>query len=422
MKPEIKERIEMINRGEVPEGYKKNKTLIIPYDWEIKKIKLLSNVLRGASPRPISLPKWFKENSNIGWVRISDVSKAKKKLEKTEQYLSEEGVKKSRFIKKNNLIMSICATVGKPIITNFDVCIHDGFVVFEDIKVDKEFFYYALTKIENKWVKYGQTGSQMNLNTNIVGNENIVMPNFYEEQQKIATILSTWDKAIELKEKLIEKKKEQKKGLMQKLLTGKVRLPGFEGEWEEVKLGDLLNNKTEKSKINNQYPVLSCTKDGVISQKDCFNKQIASKNNIGYKILRKRELVLSTMNLWLGSIDISKYEIGIVSPSYKIYEVNYKLVGENFFRNLLRSEYMIFKYNSISQKGASVVRRNLNIKDFESLFVKIPSEKIEMDKIDKLIGLFSREIDLLEKELETLKLQKKCLMQLLLTGIVRVKC
>src|SRR5690606_620122 len=59
------------------------------------------------------------------------------------------------------------------------------------------------------------------------------------EQKKIAAILATWDKAIELKEKLIEQKKEQKKGLMQKLLTGEVRLPGFEGEWKKVRLGNI---------------------------------------------------------------------------------------------------------------------------------------------------------------------------------------
>src|SRR5690606_109846 len=71
------------------------------------------------------------------------------------------------------------------------------------------------------------------------------------EQQKIADILSTWDKAIELKEKLIEQKKEQKKGLMQRLLTGKVRLPGFEGEWKKVRLGSIgsaYNGLTGKNK------------------------------------------------------------------------------------------------------------------------------------------------------------------------------
>lgn len=81
---------------------------------------------------------------------------------------------------------------------------------------------------------------------------------------------------------------------------------------------------------------------------------------------------------------------------------------------------MIQRYESISQKGASVVRRNLNIADFENLPILIPIEKSEIDAIDNLVGLAMKEIELLENDLENTKLQKKGLMQLLLTGIVRV--
>src|SRR5690606_13526420 len=161
--------------------------------WRIRKIKEISEVLRGASPRPISDPKWFSSESNIGWVRISDVTKSKKILRKTEQYVSKEGMRKSRLVKKDNIIMSIAATVGKPIYTGFDVCIHDGFVVFNNLKVNKEYFYYLLESKEKQWGKYGQTGSQMNLNSSIVGNETVLIPDDELEQQKIAKILSTWD-------------------------------------------------------------------------------------------------------------------------------------------------------------------------------------------------------------------------------------
>ena len=193
-------------------------------EWEIKKIKKLSKVYRGASPRPINDPKWFDQNSKIGWVRISDVTKSKKILYHTEQYLSKEGVRKSKLVEKDNIIMSICATVGKPIVTGFNVCIHDGFVVFEDLQLNKDYFYYALLKLENHWGKYGQKGSQMNLNTDIVGNEKIMYPKDKVEQEVIAEILINVDKVIELLEVELESIKQQKKGLMQLLLTGKVRV------------------------------------------------------------------------------------------------------------------------------------------------------------------------------------------------------
>ena len=193
-------------------------------EWKNEKIKNISNVFRGASPRPISDPKWFDEQSEIGWVRISDVTKSNKVLHQTEQYLSDEGVKKSRLVKKNSIIMSICATVGKPVITGFDVCIHDGFVVFEDVQINKDYFYFALLRKENHWEKYGQTGSQMNLNTDIVGSEKILFPGDPFEQQAIANILITADREINLLESELEFIRNQKKGLMQLLLTGKVRV------------------------------------------------------------------------------------------------------------------------------------------------------------------------------------------------------
>ena len=193
-------------------------------EWEVKRLGEISSILRGASPRPISDSKWFDENSEVGWVRISDVTKANKVLTETEQYLSPEGIAKSRKAKKDNIIMSICATVGKPIYTGFDVCIHDGFVVFDKLSVDKEFFYYILLQKEKSWKKYGQTGSQMNLNTDIVGNEKVNIPPLFEEQKAIAQVLSTADKEIELLEEELEQLKLQKKGLMQLLLTGIIRV------------------------------------------------------------------------------------------------------------------------------------------------------------------------------------------------------
>lgn len=112
------------------------------HEWGAKKLGEVADIKRGASPRPISNPEWFDENSEVGWVRISDVTKSKKYLEKTEQYLSDEGISRSRLVQRDNMIMSICATIGKPIYTKFDVCIHDGFVVFENLKMDKEYLYW----------------------------------------------------------------------------------------------------------------------------------------------------------------------------------------------------------------------------------------------------------------------------------------
>ena len=187
-------------------------------DWEVKLLDDVATIKRGASPRPIADPKWFDSDSNIGWVRISDVTKSNKYLEKTTQYLTAEGVNKSRLVKTGSMIMSICATIGKPIYTKFEVCIHDGFVVFENLQADKEFLYYYLDKIQLHWYKYGQPGSQVNLNSTIVANETMPYP-CLAEQQKIANFLSSIDNKIESTSQQITKTQTFKKGLLQKMFV-----------------------------------------------------------------------------------------------------------------------------------------------------------------------------------------------------------
>ena len=124
-------------------GYKQTEVGEIPEDWECKTINEVARVTRGASPRPIDSPIWFDLNSNIGWVRISDVTKSNIFLTETTQKLSTLGIGTVAPVKKGNLIMSICATVGRPMITQIDVCIHDGFVVLDSLKVNQRFLYYS---------------------------------------------------------------------------------------------------------------------------------------------------------------------------------------------------------------------------------------------------------------------------------------
>ncbi len=207
-----------------PKGYKQSELGEIPEDWNCVKMGGLARIQRGASPRPIDSPIWFDRNSSVGWLRISDVSKTRKYLTVTKQSLSELGISNSRFVPQNNLVMSICATVGKPIITRKDLCIHDGFVVFNGLSVDQGFMYYILVGLEDEWGKQGQTGSQMNLNTDLINGTYVAIPEKLEEQTTIATILSDMDEDIQALEQRLGKTRQIKQGMMQQLLTGKTRL------------------------------------------------------------------------------------------------------------------------------------------------------------------------------------------------------
>lgn len=204
-------------------GYKQTEVGVIPEDWDVQLLSSLANVQRGASPRPIDSPVWFDRNSLVGWVRISDVTRSGMYLYETEQKLSPLGIQHSRPVSKSSLIMSICATIGRPIITKIDVCIHDGFVVFDNLKTEQLFMYYILKWIEPSWSKQGQTGSQMNLNTELINSTFVSLPSA-SEQRAIATVLFDMDAEIVALEARRAKTQAIKQGMMQELLTGRTRL------------------------------------------------------------------------------------------------------------------------------------------------------------------------------------------------------
>ncbi len=194
-------------------------------EWQEKSLTELADIQRGASPRPIESPIWYDRGSNVGWVRISDISASDGKyLQTTKDFLSRQGIANSRFLPSGSLIMSICATVGIPVITQIDTCIHDGFVGFTRLReVDQTFLYYKLKYLEPAFKAIGQTGSQSNLNTNLVRAYKIKLPPV-TEQLAISEFLSDMDYEIVALEKQRDKIVLLKQGMMQELLTGRIRL------------------------------------------------------------------------------------------------------------------------------------------------------------------------------------------------------
>ena len=152
----------------------------------------------------------------------------------------------------------------------------------------------------------------------------------------------------------------------------------FNDEWPAVRLCDILTERLEKSKKNNQHEVLSSTIKGIYAQRKYFSKDIASENNVGYKIICLHDIVLSPQNLWMGNINYNnKFDIGIVSPSYKIYKVSPKF-DRNFVASMLKTHRALYNYLLVSEQGASVVRRNLNMEAFEQLTFKIPPYELQI--------------------------------------------
>lgn len=187
-------------------------------DWRLTTLGEIAEIVRGASPRPIQNPKWFDDTSEVGWLRISDVTEQNGRIHRLEQRLSVDGQSKTRVLTKPHLMLSIAATVGKPVINYVSTGVHDGFLIFKNPQFDIEFMFQWLEMFRLKWSKYGQPGSQVNLNSELVRNQILYLPDI-KEQIKIGIFFRQIDEVIELKEQELEALKQTKKGFLQKMFV-----------------------------------------------------------------------------------------------------------------------------------------------------------------------------------------------------------
>ncbi|MCZ2650285.1 restriction endonuclease subunit S [Bacteroides fragilis] len=222
------------------------------------------------------------------------------------------------------------------------------------------------------------------------------------EQQKIAKLLSLLDDRIDTQNKIIEKYESLIKGL------NNILLYGTEGKY--VCLGDILLERLERSRTNNQHEVLSSTVKGIFSQREYFSKDIASENNVGYKIIRLHDVVLSPQNLWMGNINYNdRFDIGIVSPSYKVFSIA-DGYDNQFVAAMLKTYRALYSYMMVSEQGASIVRRNLNMEAFLQLVFKIPSLDKQRE-IGYAISLLKYQLKTANKIIRAYISQKKYLLR-----------
>ena len=267
---------------------------------------------------------------------------------------------------------------------------------------DGRFFSYQLNGVRKYDIaKIAQGVSVVHLYGESIKGLTVSFPS-NKEQQKISTLLSLIDERIATQSKLIEKLESLIKGISNKLFNSKEGMP--------VRLGAVLKERSEKTKVNNQYTVLSSTVNGLFSQREYFSKDIASENNVGYKIIRLHDVVLSPQNLWMGNINYNdKFDIGIVSPSYKIFFISNNF-DKRYVAAMLKTHRALYGYKLISEQGASVVRRNLNLEAFEQLIFKIPTID-KQQEIGKTISLLNSRLETERTLKATYQSQKQYLLR-----------
>jgi len=265
-----------------------------------------------------------------------------------------------------------------------------------------------------KYDKYNTGTAQPKLNKEVCSKIPVLLPPL-PEQRAIAQVLGTIDQAIQTTERLITQKELRKKWLMQQLLTGKIRLKGFIGEWREMYLGDMFTERKETR--CSELPLLSIGQNGVYPQDESIKKDTSNADKSKYKRICSGDIGYNTMRMWQGRSALSELE-GIVSPAYTVVTPN-KNADSIFFAYLFKIPRMtnLFWRNS---QGLVDDTLNCKFKDFRIVKILLPPTKEEQTAIAKVLQTADQEIKLLKTKAEKMREQKNGMMQVLLTGKVRI--
>ncbi|ANZ68716.1 restriction endonuclease subunit S [Secundilactobacillus paracollinoides] len=374
--------------------------------WVQRNLGDLAEIVRGASPRPIQDPKWFDDSSEIGWLRISDVTEQNGRIHHLDQHISEAGQAKTRVLTEPHLLLSIAATVGKPLVNYVKTGVHDGFLIFMNPKFDLEFMFQWLESYRDKWSRYGQPGSQVNLNSDLVKNQSISIPSM-DEQQKLGEFFTSIDNLIAANQRKLDLLKEQKKGYLQKMFpkngakVPELRFAGFADDWEQRKLGEEAQltmgqapNSENYTKNPDDYILVQGNadmKNGRVVPR-VWTTQITKK-------AEKSDLILS-VRAPVGDIGKTDYDV-VLGRGVAAIKGN-----EFIFQQL--GKMKLTGYWTRYSTGSTF--ESINSNDIKDAKIMVPVEE-EQQKIGAFFKQLDDTIVLHQRKLDLLKEQKKGFLQ-----------
>lgn len=383
---------------------------MVPNDWEVKPLSSITKWSSGGTPSKNNPDYWSGE---IPW--ISAASMRGHYFYKSELKITDLAVSNgAKMAPKDSLLLLVR---GSMLWNKIPVGIAARRVSFnQDVKcliphadeLTTEFLLYWFLTYEHRLMNM-VTGTGIGagkLDTTDLQGLDVFLPPL-PEQRKIAKILSIWDKAITTTEKLIETSKQQKKALMQQLLTGKKRLvnpttgKAFEGEWEEVKLGDISyittgSSNREDSSLDAKYTFFDRSEDIRTSSRYLFDSEAVIVAGEGQDFVPKH---------FEGKFDLHQRTYAIMN-------------FENSFGRFLYYYIGYYRHYFLAQAVGSTVK-SLRLPMFQKMPINLPM-MCEQKKIASVLSAADKEIEVLEAKLAHFKQEKKALMQQLLTGKKRV--
>lgn len=376
--------------------------------WGSIAIGDLAQIKRGASPRPIQDPKWFDKNSDIGWLRISDVTEQNGRIKYLEQKISKLGQEKTRVLNTPHLLLSIAATVGKPVVNYVKTGVHDGFLIFENPKFDREFMFQWFDMFRPKWNKYGQPGSQVNLNSDIIRNHKMMIPSL-PEQSAIGSLFRTLDDLIASYKDNLTNYQSLKATMLSKMFPKsgqtipEIRLDGFKEEWEVKKLRKVvqINPKSELPEKFKYIDLESVVGTRINKIREEYKEtaptraqRLAEKGDIFYQTVRPYQ-----KNNYLFKLDDVDY---VFSTGYAQLRPKRTSCDSDFLLTLLQDNKFLSK---VLDRCTGTSYPAINAKDLVEISIVIPKVEEQQaigsyfSNLDNLINSHQEKIS----QLETLK-------------------
>lgn len=427
MTPEIEKRIKAVKAGRVPTGYKKTKVGIVPKEWNVVSFGSISF-------------KTGRKKKKDEYFPVYSINNQKGFCPQSEQFENDGYANTSKdsytLVEKNTFAYNPAriniGSIGllkepeKVIISSLYVCF--GL----NNQCDLKFFeaYFKSYRFNYDVSNYNEGSVRQYLFYDNFAKINVAVPSL-SEQKKIAEILSIQDKVIELKEKLIAEKLKQKHYLTNILFSGKKRLLGKSNkfvntpigempiDWKPTLFSSLFDVKSEHTEDLQKYPLYSLTlENGVTPKTERYERShLVLKENV-YKILYPNHFAYNPMNIRFGAIGLHRRNFSVaVSGYYDTFTCKDPSILI-FMENFLKSKMMLRYYDKVST-GSLIEKKRVHLSQFLEFNLPLPS-KDEIRAISSVLSSADEEISLLQRELEQEKLKKKSLMQLLLTGLVRV--
>lgn len=394
----------------IPQGYKATALGIIPQEWEVMRLGDIVSITSGESPSLYHL----KAKGKYPYVKVEDLNNCEKYQESSREYSDDNNT----TIKAGSIIFpkrGASILNNKVRIAAKDIQMDSNMMAItpHTAIVDTEFLYIRI--LHERLYRIADTSSIPQINNKHIIPYKIAVPPL-AEQRKIAEVLGVWDEAIEKQARLIEKLALRKRALMQRLLSAKLRLPGFSEPWKIHKLQELFTERNETNRTD--LPLLSITGDrGVILQTESEKRDTSNDDKSKYKRIAKGDIGYNTMRMWQGRSALSGLE-GIVSPAYTIVVPNTTDVDGYYMSVLFKQPRLVYDFWTHSQ-GLVGDTLNCKYRDFGQVHICCPP-LAEQKAITEVLTAADREIELAKEKLERLRRQKRGLMQQLLTGKKRI--